>query len=103
MMNAIREAIVIAPSNAGDITSVVLRHLRRLAHLALDDPDGIFKDDEQTDLGADVDENALDEDDLAIFEWSAPPGADKWDRNGWASTDWKSFVYRGRDAAPAKR
>lgn len=98
------EAIVIAPSNAGDITSVVLRHLRRLAHLALGDPDGIFKDDAETDLGADVDENALDEDDLAIFEWSAPPGADKWDRNGWAWANPSMNVITpdGRNAMPER-
>src|SRR5690606_16869915 len=35
-------ALIVALSNAGDATSVVLRHLRRMAHLVLGDPDGII-------------------------------------------------------------
>lgn len=55
-------------SNAGDATSVVLRHLRMTAHLELGDPDGIAatvlaKSPEEVDGG----------DELAIFEWSAEP------------------------------
>lgn len=42
-------------------------------------------------------------DQLIVAEMTVRKGAVVWDRNGWASTDWKSFVYRGRDAAPAKR
>lgn len=34
-------ALVLAMSNAGDSTSIVLRHLRMMAHRALGDPDGI--------------------------------------------------------------
>ncbi|MCI0543029.1 MAG: terminase [Actinobacteria bacterium] len=69
-------------SNAGDAASVVLRHLRKLAHLALGDPDGIAADDEPPPDGADV-----DDDTLAIFEWSAPPGAPISDRAAWAQAN----------------
>lgn len=71
-----------AASNAGDLTSVVLRHLRMLAHLALGDPDGINGEDVRLDEPLDVDD--LDDDSLGIFEWSAPPGNDIRDRDGWA-------------------
>lgn len=80
-------ALVLAMSNAGDATSVVLRYLRKLAHAALGDPDGINKDD---DLELPDDEELeLDEDDdsLAIFEWSAPPGTALRDRAGWAQAN----------------
>src|SRR5690606_13558320 len=94
-----------ALSNAGDATSVVLRYLRKRAHEVLGDPDGInAKDDpssllptdeELEDLAdlADADgpdltaadfEDEDDEDTLGLFEWSAPPGCDVMDRNGWA-------------------
>lgn len=72
-----------AASNAGDATSIVLKHLRMLAHLVLGDPDGINGDDVRlNDLSDDV-----DDDSLAIFEWSAEPGIDIWDRNGWAQAN----------------
>lgn len=81
-------ALIVALSNAGDATSIVLRHLRKMAHLALGDPDGInAADDPESELAdavpeeIDVDE---DGDSLAIFEWSAPAGCDIWDRDGWA-------------------
>jgi hypothetical protein len=35
------EALILALSNAGDVTSRVLRYLRLMAHRALDDPDGM--------------------------------------------------------------
>lgn len=66
-------------SNAGDRLSVVLRHLRLLAHLALGDPDGINGSDA---AGAD----AVDES-LGIFEWSAASGRDVFDREGWAEAN----------------
>jgi hypothetical protein len=94
------EAMVIAPSNAGTLESVVLRSLRRLAHLLLGDPDGTFGGDGQVldsdDVVGDVD------DDLAIFEWSAPPNADIWDRDAWAMAN-PSMNYvtaDGRNAMP---
>lgn len=55
-------------SNAGDATSVVLRHLRMTAHLDLGDPDGIAA----TVLSRSIDDVDVDES-LAVFEWSAAP------------------------------
>ena len=89
-------ALVLALSNAGDATSVVLRYLRKMCHAALGDPDGINRDDDPAALlpgGEDEEleepEFALDEDDdsVAIFEWSAPPGCDIRDRDGWAQAN----------------
>jgi phage terminase large subunit-like protein len=75
-------AQVWAASNAGDITSVVLSHLRRLAHRALGDPDGLFADEV-----ADTLDDNIDDESLGIFEWSAAPGRDIWDREGWAEAN----------------
>lgn len=84
-------ALILAMSNAGDATSVVLRYLRKMAHAALGDPDGInAQDGEPTpDQLPDDDDLALEEDDdsLAIFEWSAPPGCHVRDRDGWAQAN----------------
>ena len=60
-------------SNAGDDSSVVLMTLRKKAHLALGDPDGICTDE----AVGEADES------LGIFEWSASPGRGVWDREGW--------------------
>lgn len=97
------EALVLALSNAGDLTSVVLRYLRKMAHEALGDPDGINEDtipagptlldmQELEEDGEEFDEEDLedfeqDEDTLGLFEWSAQPGCDKWDRVGWAQAN----------------
>lgn len=89
-------ALIVALSNAGDATSVVLRYLRKMAHLALGDPDGInAADDPGALLAEDVEPEDVveDEDTLAIFEWSAPPGCDRWDRDGWAQAN-PSLGYR---------
>lgn len=76
-------ALIMAASNAGDASSVVLRHLRRLAHLALGDPDGLLEDEtEPSPEGAEV-----DDDSLALFEWSAKPGLPINDRDGWAQAN----------------
>lgn len=79
-------ALIVALSNAGDASSVVLRYLRKMAHLALGDPDGINAAD---DPGAEPAEDDVDVDDdsLGIFEWSAPAGCDIWDRDGWAQAN----------------
>jgi len=81
-------ALILALSNAGDATSIVLRYLRKMAHAALGDPDGLNVNDDPVALledEEDAEELALDEaDSLAIFEWSAPPGCSIRDRDGWA-------------------
>jgi phage terminase large subunit-like protein len=88
-------ALILALSNAGDASSIVLRHLRTMAHLALGNPDGLEADpstapgargeDDEDDLAEFEDE--FDDDDpddtLAIFEWSAAPGCSVRDRHGW--------------------
>jgi len=81
-----QQALVLAMSNAGDATSVVLRYLRKLAHKALGDPDGLEREDDDGELVPDEEELELDDDDdtLAIFEWSAPPGSAIRDRKAWA-------------------
>jgi len=71
------KAQIWAASNAGDNTSVVLKHLRLLAHVALGDPDGIAG--EHSEGTADVS--------MGIFEWSAVPGCDVRDRDGWAQSN----------------
>lgn len=82
-------ALIFALSNAGDISSAVLRHLRRQAHKVLGDPDGLWIDPitgepmvEETIVDVDGDE-LPDDDSLGIFEWSAAPGRSTRDRAGW--------------------
>ncbi|HEX7352498.1 hypothetical protein [Brachybacterium sp.] len=86
------DALIVGMSNAGDAASIVLRHLRLMAHRDLGDPDGIVRAAEGVAdiLSATVeDENAPDDDitkgDAALgwFEWSAPPGCDVHDLEGW--------------------
>lgn len=84
------QALVLAMSNAGDATSVVLRYLRRMAHATLGDPDGINREDDPAleALPPDEDDLGIDADDsLAIFEWSAAPGCNVRDRDGWAQAN----------------
>ena len=100
--NAQTEALILCLSNAGDATSVVLRHLRLMAHEALGDPDGVLAADrmlEESAAGVDVvDEEAeaddfeqwedeFDADTLALFEWSAVPECYKWVRDGGAQAN----------------
>lgn len=89
---SLAQYLIIGLSNAGDPKSVVLRHLRRMAHLALGDPDGIWSgtDDEAQAAEDDLDEfdgDDVEPDDLAIFEWSATPGCDPSDRDEWAQAN----------------
>lgn len=90
-------------SNAGDITSVVLAYLRKLAHKALGDPDGICDDDKtaeptafdaamsaerDVDLGdLEVSDLMVEEADLFLAEYSAAPGCDVWDRDQWTQAN----------------
>lgn len=76
------KALIWCISNAGDASSVVLRHLRLRAHAALGDPDHAVEA-----LGGM--EDAPDREDgesvyIGIFEWSAPPDAELNDRAAWA-------------------
>lgn len=100
-------AMIWALSNAGDATSVVLRYLRKAAHAAIGDPDGINADDDPAtllpteseidhmeDLAADdvgdldlEDFEEEDVDSLGIFEWSAKPDCSVSDRDGWAQAN----------------
>lgn len=77
-----------AASNAGDAASVVLRFLRKMAHAALGNPDGI------DEVGAPLPEIILEEgetiddsESLGLFEWSAAPGCSLWDRGQWAQAN----------------
>ena len=98
------EAMILALSNAGDLTSVVLRYLRKMAHEAIGDPDGIceeiatsgptlldvedLKEDDADEFDDDdLEDFEQDEETLGLFEWSAPPGCDKRDRDGWAQAN----------------
>lgn len=75
-----RLAQIWAASNAGDVASIVLRHLRTLAHRALGWPDG---EDGMVDLPDDTESD----DSLGIFEWSAAPDRGVWDREGWCEAN----------------
>lgn len=96
------EALILALSNAGDLTSIVLRYLRKMAHEAIGDPDGICEEigasgPTALDLNELTDDEELDEDELAdfeqdedtlgLFEWSTAPGMEKRDRQGWAQAN----------------
>jgi hypothetical protein len=87
--NARENAQIWAASNAGDSTSVVLRHLRKMAHAQLADPDGINTNVLELDKPPlEVqDEEDFDDDSLGIFEWSAAPGISVYDRKGWAQAN----------------
>lgn len=78
------DALILCMSNAGDAFSVVLRHLRYIAHRSLGDPDGWCK---ATVDDGERDEDALADDSLGIFEWSAEPDCSIWDRDGWAQAN----------------
>lgn len=77
-------AMVWAASNAGDAASIVLRWLRKMAHLAIGDPDGLGDADDVT-AGDDIED--VDDATLGIFEWSAEPGCSIFDRDGWCQAN----------------
>ena len=73
-------AILFGFSNAGDVTSVVLKHLRLQAHAQLGDPDGVAST--RASLGGeDIDDS------LGLFEWSAVPGCKINDKESWAQAN----------------
>lgn len=79
-----RNFMVWCMSNAGDGTSVVLRHFRIKAHAKLGDPDGIVAALGESEPPADT---SIDKSSLGIFEWSAPPDADPHDVDAWAQAN----------------
>lgn len=101
-------AMIWALSNAGDASSIVLDYLRRAAHEALGDPDGIVaraaaetllptqdeidgmkdltEDGESLDLSPEDFEDD-DPDTLGLFEWSARPDRSVLDRDGWCEAN----------------
>lgn len=72
-------ALIWCMSNAGDGQSVVLDHLRKQAHMALGDPDGVYSNDSMP-AEAEPIENGT----LGLFEWSAEPDCWIGDRRQWA-------------------
>lgn len=76
-------AQVWAVSNAGDASSIVLRFLRNMAHIALGNPDNL-EDIVVPELDED---DEADADSLGLFEWSMAPGMSMWDRHGWAQSN----------------
>jgi hypothetical protein len=72
-------------SNAGDAASIVLRYLRKMAHDALGDPDGLTEVDDPD--AEDLDDDLDDAHTIGIFEWSAQPGCAIGDRKGWAQAN----------------
>lgn len=74
-------AILFGLSNAGDVSSVVLRHLRLQAHALLGDPDGVAEN--RKGLGGED----IEDDTLGLFEWSAVPDCDISDREQWAQAN----------------
>ena len=105
-----RDAQIWCFSNAGDVTSVVLRSLRVSAHKQMGDPDGIVAAGETSEALApdleevrrinvaaaedgddvdelDVDDFSQDAADLFLAEWSASPDCDPGDRDEWAQSN----------------
>ena len=78
------DALIWCMSNAGDGQSVVLRHLRMMAHKNLGDPDGVAAKvlESLGEPGEDI-----EDDTLAVFEWSADPECDVTDREAWAQAN----------------
>ena len=73
-------AILFGLSNAGDVTSVVLRHLRLQAHSQLGDPDGVASN--RMNLGGEDTDGSI-----GLFEWSAEPDCEIDDREQWAQAN----------------
>lgn len=98
--NAKERAQVYGISNAGDATSIVLRHLRKKAHAQLGDPDGLNRDENPDVLVPEEDLEELDladDDSLGFFEWSAPPGCRLSDPDGRAQAN-PALGHRIREA-----
>jgi hypothetical protein len=81
--NARERAQIFGISNAGDASSLVLRHLRKMAHARLGDPDNLSGDETAPPADDDELDVSAEDDSLGIFEWSAPPKCDVTDRAAW--------------------
>lgn len=97
-----------ALSNAGDLSSVVLRHLRALAHRDLGWPDGELDMDalelpDMTEFEAEFDDYDMEDleefsqgNTIGLFEFSAAPDANPRDPAAWAqsnpSLNWTEYV-----------
>lgn len=79
-----KSALLWCISNAGDGTSVVLRHLRMKAHAALGDPDGIVA---ATGSAQAVPDEVLEDSAIGIFEWSADPSLPITSREAWCQAN----------------
>ena len=80
-VNARRNGMVWACTNAGGLDAVPLRQLRLNAHRRLGDPDGVV-----AALGSklgQIPDGVEGLDATGWFEWSAPPDCDIWDRSAW--------------------
>ena len=98
--NARDRAQVYGVSNAGDVSSVVLRHFRKKAHERLGDPDGLNADPAAEELVSEDQAEDMDvevDDSLGWFEWSAAQGCQKFDRDGWAQAN-PALGYRIRES-----
>lgn len=82
--NARERAQIYGISNAGDASSIVLRHFRKMAHARLGDPDGLNGDDTLPTGPDDDDLDVAVDDSVGFFEWSAAPKCDLLDRDAWA-------------------
>ncbi|MGO2361134.1 MAG: hypothetical protein ACTH6N_08365 [Brachybacterium tyrofermentans] len=97
-------ALVLGLSNAGDALSVVLAYLRKMAHAAVGDPDGLNKvtpasgptildieasleEDDELFEDDDPEDWEQDEETLFLAEYSATPGIDRRERSGWAQAN----------------
>lgn len=79
-----KNALIWCMSNAGDGTSVVLRHFRLRAHAQLGDPDGIVAALGESET---PNEEGFEGSALGLFEWSADPEADPGDVEAWAQAN----------------
>lgn len=94
-----RNAQIVALSNAGDFTSVVLRKLRLSGHRTAGDPDGLaaaadrlvsgvaFDPDAEEGAAADPLEPEVEDSQVGLFEWSGPPGCAVDDRRAIAQAN----------------
>lgn len=97
-------AQVWAASNAGDAASIVLRFLRKIAHVALGDPDGLQDVVDAAPDDAELADDLEHDDSLGIFEWSAAPDSSMDDRDAWAQANPSlGYTITERAIASARR